>query len=148
MRAVVQRVNSAKLKVDNVLISEIENGLIVMVGITSDDDETTMQKMAYRIATLRIFKDETDKLRLNVKDVNGKVLLVSNFTLCSTKKGGTRPDFSLSAPKDKAFELYNKLAQALEKEYKIETKLGRFAEHMHIDANLDGPVTIFLDTLD
>lgn len=145
MRAVVQRVHNAVLTVDNKEISRIEHGLLVMVGVVNTDDVEQTKKLAYRIATTRVFKDENDKLNKNVSDVGGSVMLVSNFTLCATKKGGTRPDFSISADKTKALELYLKVKDILIEEYKINTVLGAFAEHMHVNANLDGTITLFFD---
>lgn len=145
MRAVVQRVHNAVLTVDDKVISKIEQGLMVMVGVVNTDSIEQATKLAYRIATTRVFKDETDKLNKNVSDVGGSVMLVSNFTLCATKKGGTRPDFSISADKTKALELYLKVQEILINEYKINTVLGAFAEHMHVNANLDGPITLFFD---
>lgn len=146
MRAVFQRVDYAKLFVDGELVSKIDRGLMVMLGVTFEDEKDNLERMAYRIATTRLFRDENDKLNLSVQDVNGSVLLISNFTLCATKKGGTRPDFSISAPKEKALKLYEDLAETLRNEYKIDTKLGRFGEHMEIESKLNGPITLYMET--
>ena len=145
MRAIIQRVNSAVLTVDNQTISSIGRGFLVTVGITKNDDIKSMEKLAYRLATLRLFRDENDRLNKNITDVNGELLIVSNFTLCSTNKGGTRPDFSDSADKEKALYLYNALIDMM-LEKNIPTKSGVFGAHMHISTDLDGPVTLRLDS--
>lgn len=144
MRIVIQRVKSSRLEVDNQLVSEIGKGYNVFVGVTNTDTIENVKKVARRIATVRLFKDEeTDKLAYNICQVGGEVLLVSNFTLCDKKgAGGARPDFTLSAGKDVALDLYLKLKEELEREYDITTKLGRFAEHMQIYTQLDGPINL------
>jgi len=144
MRFVIQRVKSARLEVDNELVSEIGKGYNVFVGVTRDDSLENVEKSARRIATVRLFKDENGKLTYIISQVGGEILLVSNFTLCDKKGGGgARPDFTLSAPKDKALEYYLKLQQILLEEYKIPTKLGRFGETMQIYTQLDGPINLF-----
>ena len=143
MRFVVQRVKSSRLEVDNKLVSEIGKGYNVFVGVTKDDTIENVKKCAKRIATLRLFKDENDKLKYSIVDVQGEILLVSNFTLCDKKgAGGTRPDFTLSADKDKANELYLKLQEILQNEYNVTVKLGKFGEHMQIFTQLDGPINL------
>ena len=144
MRFVIQRVKSARLEVDSELVSEIGKGYNVFVGVTRDDTMENVEKSARRIATVRLFKDENGKLTYNISQVGGEILLVSNFTLCDKKgSGGARPDFTLSAPKEKALEYYLKLQQILLEEYKIPTKLGRFGETMQIYTQLDGPINLF-----
>lgn len=144
MRFVVQRVKSSRLEVDGNLVSEIGKGYNVFVGVTKDDTMENVKKCAKRIATLRLFKDENDKLKYSIVDVQGEILLVSNFTLCDKKgAGGTRPDFTLSADKEKANEYYLKLQEILQNEYNLTVKLGRFGEHMQIYTQLDGPINLF-----
>lgn len=144
MRIVIQRVKSARLEVDDKLVSEIGKGYNVFVGVTKEDTEENMKRVARRIATVRLFKDEEDKLKYSIQDVGGEVLLVSNFTLCDKKgSGGARPDFTLSADKEKALDLYLKLQQELQTVYNVPTKLGRFAETMQIYTQLDGPINLF-----
>lgn len=143
MRALIQRVKSSKLEVNNEIISEIGFGYNVFVGVTKEDTIENMKKMARRIATLRLFCDESDKLNLNISQANGEILLVSNFTLCDRKgTSGARPDFSLSADKEKANELYLLLQKELVETYNIPTKLGKFAEDMQIYTHLDGPINL------
>ena len=143
MKIVIQRVHKARLEVDNEVVSEIGHGYNVFVGVTRDDTMDTVKRVARRIATVRLFKDESDKLNNNIAQVGGQVLLVSNFTLCDRKGGGgARPDFTLSAPKDKAIELYQALQAELINEYGLQVKMGRFAEHMEIYTVLDGPINL------
>ena len=143
MRIVIQRVKSARLEVDNQLISEIGKGYNVFVGVTRDDTMDNVKRVARRIATVRLFKDENGKLNNNITQVGGEVLLVSNFTLCDRKGGGgARPDFTLSADKDKAKELYFALQNELISEYGLTVKMGRFAETMQIYTQLDGPINL------
>ena len=143
MKIVIQRVHKARLEVDNEIVSEIGNGYNVFVGVTRDDTMDNVKRVARRIATVRLFKDENGKLNNNIAQVGGEVLLVSNFTLCDRKGGGgARPDFTLSAPKDKATELYQALQTELINEYGLSVKMGRFAEHMEIYTVLDGPINL------
>lgn len=143
MKIVIQRVHKSRLEVDNQVVSEIGHGYNVFVGVTRDDTMDTVKRVARRIATVRLFKDENDKLNNNIAQVGGEVLLVSNFTLCDRKGGGgARPDFTLSAPKDKAIELYQALQAELINEYGLTVKMGRFAEHMEIYTVLDGPINL------
>ena len=143
MKIVIQRVHKSRLEVDNQVVSQIGHGYNVFVGVTRDDTMDTVKRVARRIATVRLFKDENDKLNNNIAQVGGEVLLVSNFTLCDRKGGGgARPDFTLSAPKDKAIELYQALQTELINEYGLTVKMGRFAEHMEIYTVLDGPINL------
>lgn len=143
MKIVIQRVHKSRLEVDGEVVSEIGHGYNVFVGVTRDDTMDNVKRVARRIATVRLFKDENGKLNNNIAQVGGEVLLVSNFTLCDRKGGGgARPDFTLSAPKDKAIELYNALQTELINEYGLQVKMGRFAEHMEIYTVLDGPINL------
>ena len=143
MKIVIQRVHKSRLEVDNEVVSEIGFGYNVFVGVTRDDTMDNVKRVARRIATVRLFKDENGKLNNNISQVGGEVLLVSNFTLCDRKGGGgARPDFTLSAPKDKAIELYQALQTELINEYGLQVKMGRFAEHMEIYTVLDGPINL------
>lgn len=143
MRIVIQRVHKSRLEVDNEVVSEIGHGYNVFVGVTRDDTMENVKRVARRIATVRLFKDENEKLNNNIAQVGGEILLVSNFTLCDRKGGGgARPDFTLSAPKDKAIELYQALQTELIDEYGLQVKMGRFAEHMEIYTVLDGPINL------
>ena len=141
MRIVVQRVKSASLSVDNKLINKISTGLLVFAGVCVGDTKEQVLKTARKIATLRIF-EENEKMNKSVLDVNGEVLLVSNFTLCTKDTSGARPDFGLSANRDEAKSLYLALADELET-LGVKVKLGVFGADMQINTHLDGPVTIY-----
>ncbi|MBR6778761.1 MAG: D-tyrosyl-tRNA(Tyr) deacylase [Clostridia bacterium] len=141
MRLVIERVKSATLKVDDKIISEIGAGLLVLVGVCKGDSIEKVKRAANKIATMRIFECD-DKMNLSVLDTKGKVLLVSNFTLCTKETSGARPDFGLSADRDTAKNLYLALADELDS-LNVPVHLGAFGEDMQINAHLDGPITIF-----
>ena len=141
MRLVIQRVKSASLSVDNKLISEIGVGLLVFVGVVKGDTMEQVKRAANKISTIRIF-EEDGKMNKNLSDVGGEVLLVSNFTLCTKEASGARPDFTLSAERTFANELYEKLASELDI-LNVPVKMGVFGADMQIQTHLDGPVTIY-----
>ena len=141
MRLVIQRVKSAKLSVDNKLVSEIGVGLLVFVGVVKGDTIQQVKRAANKISTIRIF-EENDKMNKNLSDVQGEVLLVSNFTLCTKETSGARPDFSLSADRETANRLYQELASELDV-LNVPVKMGVFGADMQIQTHLDGPVTIY-----
>ncbi len=144
MKLVIQRVNKAKLSVDNKIISEIGLGYLILVGIEPTDDEKLIKYYAEKVSKLRIFRDASGKTNLSIKDVGGEILAVSNFTLLAETKRTNRPSFSHAAPPDQALKLYDMFCNELNKY--VPTKKGVFGEHMHIDTMLDGPVTIVIDT--
>lgn len=144
MKLVIQRVNHAKLTVMDKLISEIGLGYLVLVGIEPTDDEKLIKYYAEKVSKLRIFRDTNGKTNLSIKDVGGEILAVSNFTLLAETKGTNRPSFSHAAPPDQALKLYDMFCDELNKY--VPTQKGVFGEHMHIETNLDGPVTIVIDT--
>lgn len=141
MRIVVQRVKSASLSVDDKLISKIDAGLLVFVGVCVGDTKEQVTKTAKKIATLRIF-EENEKMNKSVLDINGEVLLVSNFTLCTKDVSGARPDFGMSANREDAKSLYLAVADELDT-LGVKVKLGVFGADMQINTHLDGPVTIY-----
>ena len=145
MKAVVQRVLSANLKVDGELISEIGKGLVVFLGIGQGDDEKALEKLGQKISKLRIFEDEQGKMNLSIKDISGEILLVSQFTLYADCKHGNRPSFITAEKPEKANKLYQDMKTLLEKE-DISVKMGVFGADMKIDALNDGPVTIILNS--
>lgn len=142
MRFVIQRIKKAKLCVDGKLISEVNAGLMVLCGVCNDDTTNQVKKSANKIANLRIFEDENEKLNLSVLDKSGEILLVSNFTLCTIESSGNRPSFIYSADKETANNLYLELQKELIN-LGVPTKLGVFGADMQIDAHLDGPITIY-----
>ena len=143
MRLVIQRVKSARLEVDGKLISEIGVGLMVLVGVMKGDTKEQVKKVANKISTIRIF-EEDGKMNKNLHDVGGQVLLVSNFTICTKETSGARPDFTLSAEKVVAKSLYEELASELDV-LNVPVKMGVFGADMQINANIDGPITIYKD---
>ena len=147
MKAVIQRVLKANLKVDGKLISEIDKGLLVFFGVGQGDDEQMLEKFALKISKLRIFEDENEKMNLSVKDVGGEILLVSQFTLYGDCSHGNRPSFIMAEKPERANQLYEKMARLL-REQQVPVKTGIFGADMKIDALNDGPVTIIMDSKD
>ena len=145
MRAVVQRVKRAEVRVEGELVSQIGPGLLVLVGVSKDDEERDVRYLAGKITGLRIFEDQNGKLNLSVKDVGGEVLLVSNFTLYGDGRKGKRPSFDRAAPPEKAEQLYLLLAKQIAAEG-VPVKTGRFRAYMEVELVNDGPVTILLDS--
>ena len=145
MKAVVQRVLEANLKVDGELISEIGKGFVVFLGVGIEDDVLDMEKLANKISKLRIFEDENGKMNLSIKDVGGEILLVSQFTLFADCRHGNRPSFINAERPERANELYLKMKERLENE-EIVVKTGVFGADMKIDVLNDGPTTIILDS--
>ena len=144
MKAVIQVVKSAELTVEEKLISKIGQGLVVFFCVEKDDLEENLAFFAKKIANLRIFSDENGKSNLSVKDVNGEILLVSQFTLAGDCVHGNRPDFFGAEKPDRANELYLKLSKIIETEYSINVKLGVFGAEMIINQINDGPFTVIL----
>ena len=145
MKAVVQRVLKASLSVDGKLVSEIEKGMVVFLGVKSGDDEKELNKLIAKISKLRIFEDENGKMNLAVKDIGGQILLVSQFTLLANCKDGNRPSFIMAEKPERANMLYLQAKELLQSNG-IEVKTGIFGADMKIDVLNDGPVTIFLDS--
>lgn len=145
MRAVIQRVKSAKLAVDGKLISEIGKGFAVYLGVGKGDSEAEIELLAKKIAKMRIFEDENERMNLDLSVCNGQILLISQFTLYADCKDGNRPNFFDAEAPDRANELYEKMKVALEG-YGIEVKTGVFGADMQIEQHNDGPVTIILDS--
>lgn len=145
MRAVLQRVSSASVHVDGRLTGAIDRGLLVLVGVGSQDDVADVEYMAGKIRELRIFPDEAGKMNRDVGAAGGAVLLVSQFTLFGDARNGRRPSFIEAAPPDLARGLYEGLAAALRaRGLRVET--GEFRAHMDVSLVNDGPVTLLLDS--
>lgn len=139
MKIVVQRVKKCVLYSEGEKFSEIKNGMLVLVGVSADDKIEVARKMAQKILKLRIFDDEDGKINKSVFDVNGEIMVVSNFTLYANLKGTNRPDFIHSARPEQAEKLYNELVNELKKE--IDVKTGVFRTYMEIEMIADGPST-------
>lgn len=145
MRAVVQRVTEASVKVDEKVVGKIDKGLLVLLGVGEDDDEKDLEYMVDKILGLRIFEDENEKMNLSLTDVNGELLVVSQFTLYGDVKKGKRPSFSKSADPKLAIDLYKQfIEKCIEKGTK--TEHGTFGAHMNVSLINDGPVTILIDS--
>ncbi|MFO8069925.1 MAG: D-aminoacyl-tRNA deacylase [Alkalibacterium sp.] len=145
MRAVIQRAKEANVRVENETVGEINHGLVVFIGVEDDDGEEDINYLARKISNLRIFEDEDDKMNLSVKDVNGDILSISQFTLHADTKKGNRPSFVAAAKPEYADKLYNQFNELLSKQG-IRVETGKFGKHMEIDFINDGPVTILLDS--
>ncbi|HLE38255.1 MAG TPA: D-aminoacyl-tRNA deacylase [Acidimicrobiia bacterium] len=145
MRAVLQRVSSAEVKVDGSVVGSIGRGLLVLVGAGRDDDAADADRLAERIVHLRVFADDAGKMNLSVSDVGGAVLVVSQFTLYADTTRGRRPSFTAAAPLEPAEALVDRLAAAIARSG-IPVQTGRFGAHMEVALVNDGPVTIVVDT--
>lgn len=148
MRAVAQRVNSARVEVDGQVTGAIREGLLVYLGAAQDDDARDVEMMVRKLAGLRIFRnasDEDDRMTSSVQDLQGAVLVVSQFTLFGDVRRGRRPSFDGAAPPDRARELYEAVVSGI-RELGIETQTGQFRAMMHVIADVEGPVTILIDT--
>lgn len=146
MRTVIQRVRRASVSVDERLHASIGHGLLVLVGITHDDGPDDADWMAYRIAHLRIFNDAAGVMNLSVKQVNGSLLVVSQFTLHATLRKGHRPSYNLAAPAQHAVPLYEQFLQQLRHHAAQPVQAGVFGANMQVELINDGPVTIILDS--
>ncbi len=147
MRAVIQRVDSACVVINNNEERSIDMGLLVFLGVMKDDETQDAQQLAKKICDLRIFTDENDKLNLGLDDIGGNILLISNFTLSADLRKGKRPSFENAAKQDRANELYIYFKELLyERLSKERVKCGEFGAHMDINAKNNGPITLILDT--
>ena len=145
MRAVVQKVSQSKVTVDGEITGEIGQGLMVLLGVTHEDTEADAKYMAEKIANLRIFEDDDEKLNLSVKDIGGAVLSVSQFTLYGDCRRGRRPSFTDAARPEQANALYETFNTYLREEG-VPVETGRFQTHMMVELTNDGPVTMLLDS--
>ena len=145
MRAVVQRVSRASVKVGEDLAGQIGPGLLVLLGVAEDDGEADVSYLAEKIAGLRIFEDSAGKMNLAVAEVGGAVLAVSQFTLYGDVRRGKRPSFDAAARPEKARALYEAFVQKI-RESGLRCETGRFQETMQVELVNDGPVTILLDS--
>lgn len=143
MKLVLQRVKRASVTIDNELYSSIGQGLLILFGVEKGDTEADVEKYAQKVAKLRIFSDENDKMNLSVCDVGGEILVVSQFTLAGDCKKGTRPSFDKSAPPDEANRLYEYFIELL-RQQNIPVFTGVFGAMMDVELVNDGPVTFIL----
>jgi len=148
MRAVLQRVTQASCTVDDQITGEIKNGFLVLLGIEDVDTDDDMQWLAQKIVAMRVFGDENGLMNKALADINGDILLISQFTLFANTKKGNRPGFTRAARPDKAIPMYEQMIKTLEELTGKKIATGIFGADMKISLLNDGPVTIIMDTKD
>ena len=144
MKLVVQRVKNAKVEVDNKVVGQIEKGFLVLLGVTHTDTKATADYLVKKLCNLRVFEDDNGKMNLSIQDVNGELLIVSQFTLYADCSGGNRPSFVNAAKQDFANELYEYFCNKC-KEAGRGVQKGIFGADMQVSLLNDGPVTIILE---
>ena len=146
MRAVVQRVKSASVTVDGSVVGAIEKGILILLGVEAGDTTSDLEWLVSRLARIRIFEDENEKMNLSVRDVGGDALVVSQFTLFGSMKKGSRPSFNRAAVPAEAIPLYESFVAALSEALGKPVPTGKFGAMMDVALVNDGPVTIVLDS--
>lgn len=146
MRVVIQRVSSASVTVDGKVIGEIQKGLMVLVGIVNEDDQSDIEWLSNKIVNMRIFEDEQGVMNKSVLEVGGSLLLVSQFTLHASTKKGNRPSYIAAAKPDISIPLYESMIRQLEKDLGNPIQTGSFGADMKVALVNDGPVTITIDS--
>lgn len=145
MKLVIQRVTCSNLYIDGSLISQIKQGLVVLIGISKSDSENVIDKLVKKLLNLKVFEDENSKMHYSILDIEGEILLVSQFTLYADTKKGNRPSFINAADPKNAEPLYNKFLEKLHIVLGDNIKTGRFGANMQIELVNDGPVTIIVE---
>ena len=146
MKVVIQRVKNAELFVENKFYSKIGSGLLVLVAVSKDDKHEDINWMANKLVNLRIFNDEKNQMNRSVDEVDGEIMIVSQFTLYASTKKGNRPSFIKSASGNFAEKSYSDFVDMVNRLYKFKVKTGKFGASMNIVLNNDGPVTIVIDS--
>lgn len=146
MKVVIQRVSSASVNIKNEFVSEIGVGLLVLVGIEDADAKEDIDWLTLKIANLRIFEDENHIMNLSLKDINGEMIIVSQFTLHAATKKGNRPSYIKAAKPDVAIPLYETFVRQMELELGKKVQTGQFGADMKVSLINDGPVTIIIDS--
>lgn len=144
MKFLIQRVSKADVKVENKTVGEINKGIVVLIGIGGEDTKQKADEMIRKLINLRIFEDENEKMNLSIKDVNGELLLISQFTLYADTSRGNRPSFINAAKPEYANELYEYIIEKAKQEIDVVEK-GVFGANMQVTLTNDGPVTIMLE---
>ena len=147
MKALIQRVSSAKVEVGTTILGQIDCGLLVFIGVEENDHIEDIDYLVKKISGLRIFSDDDNKMNLSIKQINGSLLIVSQFTLIADTRKGNRPSFNNAANPTKGFEYYTNLINKFE-HAGIPVESGKFGAAMNVTLVNDGPVTIWLDTRD
>lgn len=146
MKAVIQRVSSASVTIDNIISAEIQSGLLVFVGIEAADSQEDIQWLSGKIANLRIFADENEVMNKSVLDIDGEILIISQFTLHASTKKGNRPSYIKAARPETSIPLYEKFLEQMSNELGKPIQAGIFGADMKVALVNDGPVTILMDT--
>ena len=145
MKIIIQRVNFAEIFVNNKFKGKIQKGIVAYIGVTNGDSVKDIDFCIDKLINLRIFDDESGKLNLSVKDINGNLLIVSNFTIYGNTKKGRRPSYTDSAPASEAYEIYNLFVKKLE-QTGVRFETGEFGQYMRIVSENDGPVNLIIDS--
>lgn len=145
MRVVVQRVKKASCLVEHKVVGSIDDGFMLLVGFKNTDSSDAVIKMAQKINNLRVFDDHDGKMNLNIHQINGRILSISQFTLYADTKKSNRPSFTESMRREEAIKLYDEFNRILREKYGLIVETGYFGEHMYLDVLCDGPVTINLE---
>lgn len=145
MKAVIQRVSSASVEVDGQIVGSCGRGYLILLGVAEGDTEQDAELLCKKIAALRIFRDENDKMNLSIRDIDGEALVISQFTLLANYRHGNRPDFLASAKPDEANRLYEYFKDLLSRELR-RVECGIFGADMKVSLTNDGPVTICMDS--
>lgn len=146
MKAVIQRVSESSVTINNEIVAQIQKGLMVLVGIEDADNQEDINWLTSKIANLRIFPDENEVMNLSLKDIDGEIIVVSQFTLHAATKKGNRPSYIKASKPEIAIPLYNSFVQQMEKELGKKVQTGQFGADMKVSLVNDGPVTIIIDT--
>lgn len=146
MKAVIQRVSHASVTIEGEKVSEIQSGLLILVGFEDSDTQEDIQWLSAKIANLRIFGDEDDVMNLSIKDIGGDIIIVSQFTLHASTKKGNRPSYIKASKPDIAIPLYENFISQMEADLGKKVQTGRFGADMKVALLNDGPVTIVIDT--
>ena len=147
MKAILQRVTSSKVSIDNKVIGQIGQGLNILLGVGQEDEMSIVSKFVEKIVNLRIFADEAGKMNKSILDIKGEILLISQFTLYADMSGGRRPSFTKAGDPAKAEAIYRQMIDLL-RGYGIKVETGEFGGYMAVDIHNDGPTTIILDSRD
>ena len=146
MRVVIQCVSEASVSIEGQIYSEIQQGLLVLLGIEHSDTEQDIEWLCKKIANLRIFDDKSGVMNISLKDYDGEALVISQFTLYAQTKKGNRPSYIKAAPPNISYPIYNQFIEQLQIHLKSPVQKGVFGEHMEVTLLNDGPVTIIIDT--
>ena len=146
MKVVIQRVTSATVTISEKVVAQIDNGLLVLIGIEDEDSQEDINWLSQKIINLRIFGDENEVMNLSVKDIQGDIIIVSQFTLHASTKKGNRPSYIKASKPEIAVPLYEKFVQQMEFELGKKIQTGKFGANMKVALVNDGPVTIIIDS--